>query len=364
MSKRISRSVAIVAATVAVSMTAAGCGMTVQNLPLPKPGVKGDSYELHAVFQNALNLPQRAHVKVGGSDVGVVTGITTSNFNANVDMKIQKDIQLPKGTTAELRQATPLGDVFIAMSMPKSQPGDAMLKDGDTIGLDKTSAGATVEELMISVSMLLNGGGLNQLIRTASELDGVVKGRGPQLSHLLAQLTSTMTGLNSRTTQINSVLDQTDGLLANLNQRKAELGAAADALPPMIGVIAENNKAIGDLVNKLSVTTAALGDFSNTESSETKSLLDNVDKLMSGIAQAGDNLNGALNQINEISPKAVNSMRGNSLAVGATVAYLNIGALTDPQGSRLPDGSDVTGFIGSLTQVLQHVLSRLQGGHR
>ncbi|SLH72491.1 mce related protein [Mycobacteroides abscessus subsp. abscessus] len=55
------RALIALAAVTAVGTTS-GCGLTVEDLPLPKPG-----YTLHAVFENALNLPDQAKVKIGGS---------------------------------------------------------------------------------------------------------------------------------------------------------------------------------------------------------------------------------------------------------------------------------------------------------
>ncbi|KAA0019439.1 MCE family protein [Antrihabitans cavernicola] len=351
--------IALVAA--AVVATASGCSVTVDKLPLPKPSVQGESYKLHAVFENALNLPAQAKVKIGGSDVGMVTDITTENFQADVSMDIRKDVELPEGTTAELRQATPLGDVFVAMSMPPKTPGVALLKDGATLGLDKTSAGATVEDILVSVSMLVNGGGLNQLSRIVTELDSAVAGRGPQLGHLVVELTNTIGSLNQRTAEIDGVLKQFDTVTATLNQRHAELGQVADSLPPMIGTLAENNRAIGDVLGKISTASAALGDFADTSSGELQGMLDNVSTLMGSLTQAGDNLGGTLDALHNLSPGVLATLRGNSLAVSATLSYLAIG---DPSGSHLPNGSDVNAFVGSLAEVLQRLQARVTGGTR
>lgn len=136
-SGRTARRAIVALAVSATAVVASGCGATVESLPLPKPGAGGETYTVHAAFDNALNLPDQAKVKIGGSDVGVVTKITTKDFKANVDLAIRKDIELPQGSTAELRQATPLGDVFVAVSIPKAVPGGELIKDGGR--LDKTS---------------------------------------------------------------------------------------------------------------------------------------------------------------------------------------------------------------------------------
>lgn len=350
------------AATVLATLSLAAC--TVDTVPLPRPGVDGPSYRLRAEFDNALNLPERARVKIGGIDIGVVTGIDTTDFVAEVELEVRRDIALPRGTRAELRQSTPLGDIHVAVTLPEHRPDAPLLGDGDVIDRAHTSAGASVEELMLAMSMLLDGGAMNQVARITSELNAIVGGRGPQLSHLLTELTAVLTALNQRTGQIDSVLHGLDGLTTTLRARKAELGQAADTFPDLIAVIAENNRAITDLTTKVSTVTAALGDFTDTTGPEFLSLFDSVQRLMAGFTRMGDDLAGTLDQFNALAPAVKASTEGTSLAVAATVSFLDVGALTDPAGSRLPDGTDVTAFIGSLSQVLARVLGRLQGGHR
>ena len=356
----------------AVSVTAA-CGVTVENLPLPKPSVEGDTYRVHAIFEDALNLPAEAKVKIGGSDIGQVTNITTSNYTADVEMQIRSDIALPANSTAELRQATPLGDVFVALTIPPDQAGQPRIADGDTIALPQTSAGATVEELLTSLSMLLNGGGLNELATITNELDSIVSGHGPELEHLLVEMTDVIGSLNQRTVEIDATLQGFDATLATVNQNSAALGAVADALPPMIGTFAENTATIGDLMTQISVTSAALGDFAKTTGTDLTGLVHNTDVLMTSLSQMGDNLGQTMDALHQIAPRANASLQGETLAVGATISFLSIGALSDPSGSRWPlsdqtgtrwpDGYDVNAFIGSLIDVLQRVYARITGGY-
>ncbi len=357
------RALIALAAVTAVGITS-GCGLTVEDLPLPKPGQAAETYTLHAVFENALNLPDQAKVKIGGSDVGVVTNITTKNFQAVVDLSIDKNIELPRGSTAELRQATPLGDVFIAVSKPKAEPGAAMLQDGDTLTLEQTSAGATVEQLLISVSMLFNGGGVAALTKLGSELDAIVGGRGPQLAHLITELTGVVGSLNENSQRVDAVLGEFHTLANTIESKRGELGEVADTLPQMIGAVAENNRAIGDMLTKLSTASAAIGDYSNTSSEQLQSLLENTHQLMNALAATGSDFEVLLDRLHEIRPKVDNTFRGRSFAVYATATNLDISALTDPANAGLWDLHDLQDFAGSLIQVLQLVQNRVEGGHR
>ncbi|MGY4098165.1 MCE family protein [Nocardia sp. R16R-3T] len=358
------RALIALAAASGVAITS-GCGLTVESLPLPKPGMAGETYTLHAKFENALNLPDQAKVKIGGSDVGVVSNITTKDFEAIVDLKISKDIELPVGSTAELRQATPLGDVFVAVSKAKADPGSPMLHDGQTLERDKTSAGATVEELLISVSMLFNGGGVAALTKLASEMDSIVGGRGDQIAHLINEMTGVVGSLNDNSARVDSVLAQFSALTNTIEGRHSELGRVADTLPQLIGAIAENNRAIGDLLQRISVTSAALGDYANTSGGQLGDLLDNVRKLMDALSQTEQNFGPALDALHEIRGPLDASFRGNSLAVYATVTNIhNFSLLSDPAQGKFFDGRDLSDFAGSLITVLQAIQGRLQGGHR
>lgn len=347
------------AVTVAALTGATSCSVTVNSMLMPKPGIGGPGYTIHATFHDALNLPDRAHVKIGGSDIGVVTDIKTTNFIADVEMLIREDIQLPKGTTVELRQGTPLGDMFVAMTLPSTQEAGEPLREGDIIGTDRTSAGASVEQLMMSISMLLNGGGINQAARITSEMDSMFAGRAPHLQHLITEMTSVITALNQRTGDIDATLTGLNVLAGELARRKAELSVAADTFPALIGLVNENNQQIVDLLTKVATTMSALGDFSQTTGDDFVGLFDSIQALMSGFTQMGDNLTGTLDGLNTLYPSLMASFRGPTLAIGATVSYLSLGALTDPSGSRWPELGDAGLFVGSLVQVLEKVFGRI-----
>lgn len=341
-------------------LAVSGCGaVTVHDVPMPEPGIGGPGYTVQARFEDALNLPERAHVKIGGTDIGVVTDISTTDFIADVRMLIREDIQLPRGTTAELRQATPLGDIFIAMTLPREDPNTVLLREGDVIDTDHTGAGASVEELMVSVSLLLNGGGLNQAARITAEMDSMFGGRAPQLAHLITEMTQVLSALNARTADIDNVLHGVNTLTGELAARKQELGEAAETFPDLLALVAENNRDITGLIQKISVTMSALGDFTDTTSPQFISLFDSIRRLMGGFTAMGDNLRQTLDGLHALYPSLEQSFEGPALSVAARVSYLSIGALTDPTKSRLPDGTDIPAFIGSLAQVLQKIQGRL-----
>ncbi|MFI9503420.1 MCE family protein [Nocardia sp. NPDC052566] len=349
-------------ATLSAITLCTACGFTVDSLPLPNPGTASETYTVRAVFANVLNLPDQAKVKLGGSDVGIVTHITTRDYQAVVELTIDKNIQLPTDSTAQLRQATPLGDVFIAVTPPEVSTG--MLRDGDTIPIERTSAGATVEELLVSISLLFNGGGLADLGKVTAELDSIVGGRADQLASVITQTTRVFTGLHENTERIDAALAGLDALTSTVEAHRAELGEVADTLPQTLGAIAENNRALGDLLAKVAVTSAALGDYADTSADQLSGLLDNTRKLMDALAATGPTFGALLDALHEIRPAVDASFRGSSLATYATITNLDVALLTAPGTSQFPTLPDLEDNFGSLIQMLQIIHGRITGGHR
>lgn len=358
-----------VALLLAVLVAATGCGVSVQQLPLPQPGRASATYTVHAIFDTVLNLPDQAKVKIGGSDIGTVTHISARDFQAIVDLSIDRSVPLPRDITAELRQATPLGDVYVAVSRPAGSAGsvgsggEQTLRDGDTLPVTHTSAGATVEELLLSVSLLFNGGTVAALANLTTELDSAIGGKPRQLADLIRQLTDVTGSLHDNSQRIDSVLSGLDGLMGTLEARHNELSAVADALPGMIGVIASQNRNIGQLLAKVAAAGGMLGDFADSSSTQLTSLLDNVHQLMSQLVSIQDVLGPFLNGLQDLRPAIDATFRGNSLAMAGTVTGLDLGLLSDPAHSGFSP-QDATDFVGSLVQVLQIIDGRLRGGQR
>ena len=169
----------LIALAAAVCLTVSSCASEgLASLPLPAPGTGSGGYTLTAIFSNALNLPANAKVKLAGADVGQLESMVARNYTAVTTLHIMDGVRLPKGSTAELRSATPLGDVFIAVKPPSPAKPDApLLKNGDTIELDATTAAATVESVLSSAAILVNGGAVRNF---TSIVNGLGKATGNQ----------------------------------------------------------------------------------------------------------------------------------------------------------------------------------------
>jgi len=190
-------------AALAISATAilsSGCATNgLASLPLPAPGLGSGGYTLTAVFANALNLPMNAKVKLAGADVGEVESMVARNYTAVTTIRIRDDVLLPQGSIAELRTATPLGDVFVALRPPaEANPNAPSLHNGDTIGLESTAAASTVESVLSSAAVMVNGGTVRNFSNLINGAGSAAGDQGRAFGELIRKSSRLLATLDSR----------------------------------------------------------------------------------------------------------------------------------------------------------------------
>jgi virulence factor Mce-like protein len=339
----------------------AGCGISATDLPVPGGGVEGPSYRLNAVFADALNLPDGAHVKLNGDDIGRVQHIAAKDYTAQVIMAVRQDVRLPQGTTAELRQATPLGEVFVAIHPPTGPAAGPPMRDGDTIGLPATEAAASVEDLLASLSTLVNGGGLAQLQTIVHELNAATDGRSVQIAHLLGQTTTTLTTLNARTQDIDRILAASQRLTDTLVARRDTTDKAFADLTPAIKVLADETDRFTKALDTAGKLSDKGDDLLDESGSDLRRLTRDVGPVLDGFANLGPNLAPSLRNIVAFGKNWAQITQGDALAGNATLALLPLPIAIPQPGDNLPGPDDLVDGEQSFAQHLQHQFSTLGG---
>ncbi|MGV9672225.1 MULTISPECIES: MlaD family protein [unclassified Gordonia (in: high G+C Gram-positive bacteria)] len=349
----------IVAAMLAVSGCGVLPGLTVEQIPLPAPGNLGETIELTASFDNALNLPTRAKVKLYGSDVGQVTGIRADNYQAIVTMEVSTSAKVPVGTGAELRQATPLGDVFVALLPPAAAQGRYMA-DGDTL-TGPRSAAATVEDLLISISGLVDSGSLGSTQQILTELSAAVSTSpdDPQeLNGAIEGMTTAIVKLNQNAAAVDRSMANTRVLTTELADGRAQIMASINKLAPAFNVINDQMQLILTTLDKTNTVTAATNDFLTNDRQNLIELVDHLANVLAQLNTAAPTLGGLADNLAALTPKWVKATSSSAAALSAKVYYLNPGAGFD-SASRLPELGDLDSAGQSLQQTLQRLIARL-----
>ena len=282
-----------------VAVLASGCKFDgAYDLPLPGgPVDEGNSYEVTAEFADILNIVPKSPVMVDDVTVGEVTDVERVGWHARITMRVRDDVKLPDNAVAEIRQASLLGEKYVALEPPPNEQPTGQLADGDNIPLSDTGRNPEVEEVLGALSFLLSGGGVGQLGTITQELNKVMDGRTDRLRHLLGSLDDVVGTLDQQKADIIHAMESMNSLTATLNREKQTIGDALDVVGPAVSVLADQH----DELMKMLVSLDRLGKVGTRVIGASK---DNVIKtlaelkpVLTRISDAGDSLAPGLDML-------------------------------------------------------------------
>lgn len=348
------------------TLITSGCG-GLGSLPLPAPGMGAGGYQLTAEFDNALNLPAHAKVKLAGADVGQLDSMVARNYKALTTLRIMNGVQIPVGSTAELRSATPLGDVFVAIKPPAQLSSNPpLLKNGDKI--EKTEAAATVESVLGSAALLVNGGAVQNFTDFVNGAGKATGNEGEAFGNLISQTNDLLGKLNARSGDIEAALTQTATLGDRLAAKNQELTEVLEAVGPASDVLAANTGQIADVIEVLGATTAQLTRFPSLAGTDTsgRSVIMDLNTVAASWNDVAISPDTSLLALNRLMPPIVKSMPSDAISVRTSIDRLILGSMPDAGfrgdvGFHGPKRYDWAKMIGSIKYVLWRLQERVVG---
>ncbi len=320
------RSISLVV-TLVGALAMSGCAISLQSLPKVS-GLDAASYPIYAVFSNVLNLPDEAQVRVGAQVVGQVGAITTRDFRADLTLDIEKSVRLPVGTIAQVRFDDPLGDEYILLEPPPTRSTgttDAarqFLAPGAHIPDSSTSTAPSVEDTFGALSLVLNGGGINQLQTIIGQLNDTFNGNQTPIRSFLTTIDDGVSSLSGGRAAIDDALTSISNLSTKLNAGAPTIANGISTIAPAIGVLASENQQISGLLTQLSnlgaVGTQIAQQSGQDAVNDADDLLPVVQQLNSVSAQLAPDLS-ALASFEAETPKIA---PGDYLQVNAIVNVL------------------------------------------
>ncbi|WP_448626827.1 MCE family protein [Geodermatophilus sp. URMC 64] len=274
-----------------------GCGFRgAYSFSLPGGADVGDRpYTVQIQFADVLDLVPQSGVRVADVPVGRVTDIELSDdWTALVTVTVNGDVDLPGNAVAMIQQSSLLGEKYVELAAPGSEPAQGRLEDGSLITLDRTNRNVEVEELLGALSLVLNGGGLAQLQTITHELGEAMQGREDELKDTLDQLDTFIGGLDDQRAEIGRALDSVDALAASLAERTGTIETALDTIGPGLDVLDQQEDLLVSMLDSL----ARLGDVGtriiNQAGQNTVQDLQLLQPILSQLAAAGSDLTGSL----------------------------------------------------------------------
>ncbi|MBO1333125.1 MCE family protein [Streptomyces sp. VRA16 Mangrove soil] len=225
----------------------------IEELPLPGGADLGPHpYTVTADMKDVLSLVPQSAVKVNDVAVGRVTKISLAgkgSWTARVTMKVNGDVHLPADTGARVEQSSLLGEKYVQLVAPEK--GTGSLHAGDRIPVSRTGRNTEVEEVFGALSLLLNGGGVNQLKTITTELNKAVGGRESQVRSTLRRVNTLVTDLDDHRGDITAALDGVNRLSATLAHRKEDVATVLSGLSPGLKTLEEQRGSLMTMLRSL-----------------------------------------------------------------------------------------------------------------
>jgi phospholipid/cholesterol/gamma-HCH transport system substrate-binding protein len=265
--------------------------------PLPGGADVGDHpYHVTALFTDVLDLVPQSSVKVNDVAVGRVDRITLTpdTRSALVSMTVNGDIALPANARAELKQSSLLGEKFVELSVPAAEPATGQLRDGAQIPLGRTNRNPEVEEVLGALSLLLNGGGVEQIQKISRELNDALSGNEPEIRALLSRVDELATQLDGHRTEILRAIDGLDKLSHTLTGQTQNLTNALDNLAPGLKIVTDQRDQLVAMLSALNTLSGVAVDTVTKSRDQLVANLKALQPTLTKLGEAGSNLPKAL----------------------------------------------------------------------
>lgn len=260
---------ALATLTLLVGALTAGCGLTLDDVPLPDL-VDGPTYAVTIEFADALNLPVDAPVKLDGATVGQVSAVEAGDYVAEVELALSTSVELRDSSRAEIRLTSPMGTAFVQLF-----PGQTgtVLADGATLPVAATGSAPDVTDLLSALSTVVTGGSFADISTIVDQLNVALTGNADDVRRLLRRLDTAVTELNADFPQVDRLTASLDrlttrlagdlpqvtgslttltGLVTSLDQQRAQLVTAMESLSRFDAVATPLTDAVrADLVAQL-----------------------------------------------------------------------------------------------------------------
>jgi phospholipid/cholesterol/gamma-HCH transport system substrate-binding protein len=235
---------ALAALVLAAGATAAGCGLSLEDVPLPSL-VDGPTYPLTVEFEDALNLPVDAPVKLDGATVGQVTSVDAGEYVAEVELALSTTVELRDTSRAEIRLTSPMGTAFVQLF-----PGTSgeVLAAGDTLPTAATGSAPDVTDLLSSLSTVVTGGSFSDISTIITQLNTALTGNAGDVRRLLARLDTAVTDLNADFPRVDRLTAALDRLTTRL---AGDLPEVTRSLTDLTDLVTSFDRQRADFVNAM-----------------------------------------------------------------------------------------------------------------
>ena len=285
----------------------------------------GGTISVDAVFKQVGDLPRFASVQSSDVVIGSVRAITLDGYDARVTLRIDRDANIPRNALALIRSTSLLGEEFIELRAPAGETAASQrLQDGDVIPLSRTSRIPGLDDALISLGRLLEGGTTADLATVIHSGAQIVKDKGAELGRIFAELRQITPVLAGRAPDLATAIDNLNSELEVEARSAALIEHAISSTADATGILAKQQSDLDRLVASLDNASSVLARYTKaTEPTTDRSVKDLTAVLDKVILTTGD-LDKALSSLAQFTDLWPRAFPGNYLQLDVIQSLQNI----------------------------------------
>ncbi|MCP2291907.1 MCE family protein [Nocardia amikacinitolerans] len=261
-------------------------------------------YGYKAVFTSSSGMLPGAKVRIAGVPVGSVTSVKVGKDNlAHVEFDVDRSYRLLTSTRATIKYENLVGDRYMELM---EGPGSAdTLREGGTIGTDKTAPALDLDMLLGGFKPLLRGLDPAQVNDLTAALLQIFQGQGGTLVELLNSGGSFGKTLAERDELIGNVIDNLNTVLRTIDQRGDQFRTTLDELQRLVTGLAENKDPIGDALPRIAGATGDLTDLLAQARPDLAGTIGNLGRLSTNLDNGSDTVQWVLERLPDTYKKLI-----------------------------------------------------------
>jgi phospholipid/cholesterol/gamma-HCH transport system substrate-binding protein len=268
-----------------------------------------DTTDFDAIFSDIGNLAPLAQVQASDVRIGQVRGIRLEGYTARVSISIRGDLEFPDNSVAFIRSTSLLGEQLVEIRNPVDEPpSQRSLRDGQTIPLSRTGKAPTLDEALIQLGEILEGGEFGDFAAFINSSAEIVRGKEEQLGEVFGELRKLTGTLAGRAPDIGRAIDSLDSAFATLAQGSATLSSSVSSSADASAILANQQKDLDRLVDALDRFSAVSARYTRATTPASDRALKDLRLILDQVMKSTDDLDkslSALARFTDLWPKVI-----------------------------------------------------------
>ncbi|TXI48155.1 MAG: MCE family protein [Mycobacterium sp.] len=209
---RLSRRIKIQLITVGMLSLVAGLVMVIGYIGLPTMLFGIGRYEVTMQLPATGGLYKTSNVTYRGQEVGRVTDVRMTKSGVEAVLSLNSRVRIPSDLDAQVHSRTAIGEQYVDL-IPRSDPGNAVLKNGDVIPTDRTSIPPDINTLLDETNAGLEAIPRDNLKTVIDEGSAAVGGLGPEIARIVKGSTALAIDAKRNLSGLTNLIDQSKPIL-------------------------------------------------------------------------------------------------------------------------------------------------------